>query len=358
MKTSASRNLFLEDINNYFLLGLKFGIVGSVIGFFSHAIWGNLDEVIFTIVTGFCIGFLIGIIEIIFTRPKILSLPYSLLLFIRTLIYFTISLACVYYILVIYLKMKGLTTEVLMNPQQFKELSDIYFLTNVNILYIMLFTMIATFFWQLKNFFGKGVITSYLIGRYHKPRIEKRILMFLDLNDATAIAEKLGSKEYSSLLRDFFKDIDSAITRTKGTVFQYVGDEVVVIWKMKDGLKKNNCLNMFYFAEKFLNTKKEYYLKRYDIFPTFKASLHSGEITITEIGVSKKEIVYHGDTMNTTSRICALCNGSDRNLLVSADLLAQLEEIDTEFEVESIGLSNLKGKKNIIGLFSIKKKSN
>ena len=88
----------------------------------------------------------------------------------------------------------------------------------------------------LSLFFEKGILVNYLIGKYHKPRIEERIFMFLDLNNATTIAESIVSTMYSNLLSDFFKDIDLAITKTKGVVFQYVGDEVVVIWKMKNGL--------------------------------------------------------------------------------------------------------------------------
>ena len=76
--------------------------------------------------------------------------------------------------------------------------------------------MLATFLWQLKNFFGRGVVSNYLIGRYHKPRVENRIFMFLDLNDATAIAEKLGSKEYSSYLSDFFTTAGTPATRVYG----------------------------------------------------------------------------------------------------------------------------------------------
>ena len=112
--------------------------------------------------------------------------------------------------------------------------------------------------------------------------------MFLDLNDATTIADNLGSKPYSSFLSDFFKDIDSAFTKAKGQVFQYVGDEVVIIWKLKQGLKNNNCVNAYHSALIILENKKDYYLKSYNMLPTFKASLHFGEVTITEIGVSKK----------------------------------------------------------------------
>ena len=99
--------------------------------------------------------------------------------------------------------------------------------------------------------------------------------MFLDLNDATTIAEKLGSKKYSFLLNDFFTDLDSAFTKTKGHVFQYVGDEVVVIWNPKTGLKNNNCLKAYFLAEQILGSKKEYYLNKYKASVTKRIFLNS-----------------------------------------------------------------------------------
>jgi len=356
VKSKQSPNPFLNELYTHLILGIKFGIVGALVGFIIHAIWGTLDTILYTILTGFCIGLFVGFFELLFTRPKILNLSYAIILILRSIMYFLISLVSVYSVLVIYLKINGFTTQVLSDPNKFELISNQYFLTNINVIYVFNFTIAATFIWQLKAFLSKGVLSNYLIGRYHKPRIENRIFMFLDLNNATTIAEQLGSKQYSSLLNDFFKDIDLAITKTNGTVFQYVGDEVVVLWKVKDGQQNNNCLNAFFIAEKRLRTNREYYLTKYQTFPTFKASLHTGEVTITEIGVSKKEIAYHGDTINTTSRICSICNETDKKLLVSAELLSLIPDVDNEFVVKSIGLTSLKGKKNIVGLLSVHEK--
>jgi adenylate cyclase len=176
--------------------------------------------------------------------------------------------------------------------------------------------------------------------------------MFLDLNDATTIAEKLGSKKYSSFLSDFFKDIDLAFTQTKGKIFQYVGDEVVVIWNPKIGLKNNNCLHAFVLSKNIIMNKKDYYLNKYSVIPTFKASLHLGEVTITEIGVSKKEIVYHGDTMNTASRICASAHSLDKNFVISQSVHNNLYS-KSDFKFEDLGKHLLKGKDEKIHLFSI-----
>ena len=252
----------------------------------------------------------------------------------------------------VYLKSIGLGTTALADLNKYEEISKVYFLTNINTIYILIFTIAATFIWQLKSFFIKGVLLNYLTGRYHKPRSENRIFMFLDLNDATTIAEKLGSKKYSSFLSDFFKDIDSAFTKTKGQVFQYVGDEVVIIWKLKNGLKSNNCVNAYFSAAKILENKKEYYLSKYKILPKFKASLHLGEVTITEIGVSKKEIVYHGDSINTASRICSSAHTLGKIFLISKALHDKLNT-DTNIVFEDLGEHSLKGKDEKIHIYGI-----
>jgi hypothetical protein len=39
------------------------------------------------------------------------------------------------------------------------------------------------------------------------------------------------------------------------------------------------------------------------------------EVTITEMGALKKEIVYHGDTINTASRICSSAHMLGKSIL-------------------------------------------
>lgn len=344
--------IFSRKFKTYLFLGIKFGIVGALIGFVLHAIWGNLEEVKYTIFNGFLIGFFVGFFELIFSNSKVGRIPYSVLLLFRTISYFLIILISVYILLIIYLKNNGLGPMYLRDPQKFEQLSNVYFPVNINTIYIMVFTLIATFIWQLKSFFGKGVLFNYLIGKYHKPSIENRIFMFLDLNDATTLAEKLGSRKYSSFLSDFFNDLDLAFTKTKGRVYQYVGDEVVIIWKPKKGLKNNNCISAYFLALDILKNKKEYYLAKYKVFPSFKAALHLGEVTITEMGASKKEIVYHGDTINTASRICSSAHMLGKNILFSKALHDKLNT-DIDIVFEDLGEHSLKGKDEKIHIYSI-----
>jgi len=59
--------------------------------------------------------------------------------------------------------------------------------------------------------------------------------MFIDLNDSTTIAEKIGDIEYNKFLNNFFYDITDSIIENYGRIYRYVGDEVVVSWKLKKG---------------------------------------------------------------------------------------------------------------------------
>lgn len=329
-------------------LGLKFGLIGALTGFVLHAVWGNLETVSYTLITFFVIGFFIGFLELLFAHSRMVRLPYTLLLLLRSITYFLIILLINFFSFYAYMTISGFEISALSDPQRREEFESVYFLSQVSVQWVLFFSLVITFVWQLQPFFGKGVLLNYLLGKYHKPSIEWRIFMFLDLNDATTIAEQLGSRKYSSFITDFLRDIDGAITRTKGQVFQYVGDEVVIIWSLKAGLKNNNCIRVFFLAQKILENRKAYYQKKYGLLPRFKAALHIGEVTITEIGVSKKEIAYHGDTINTTSRICASVNKLGKQFLISKPLF---EKLITNVEFEDLGEHSFKGKEERTHIF-------
>ena len=234
---------------------------------------------------------------------------------------------------------------------------SLYSLTQLYlIIYSLIIFSIITFTFHISSLLGKGVLINLLMGKYHKPVQEERIFMFLDLCSSTTIAEKLDPFEYSSFLKDFFLDIDDAVVESKGAIIQFVGDEVVLVWKIKDGVERNNCVRFFPLAKSRILRKKQYYIDKYGVIPKFKAGLHYGKIVITEVGNAKQEIAYHGDTINTAARIRSECTNFKKDLLISAELLSLLENIDIKYYVESVGIVSLRGKKNVIGLLAIQKK--
>lgn len=212
------------------------------------------------------------------------------------------------------------------------------------------------FMLQVNDKFGQGVLWKFITGKYYHPREEERIFMFLDLKSSTTIAEKIGNKYFFELMRDVFQDITEPIIQNLGEIYQYVGDEVVISWPVEKGLKENNCLQCFFQVARKLEERKLYYLEKYDLIPSFKAGLHIGEAMVGEIGVIKKDIVFSGDVLNTTSRIQGLCNNYKAEILISSNLLQRLQ-LNGQFQSIPIGEIELRGKEEKVALNTVEIKT-
>jgi adenylate cyclase len=208
------------------------------------------------------------------------------------------------------------------------------------------------FLLQLDRKLGPGVLFNWLVGRYHRPREQERVLMFLDIRGSTRLAEQLGHLRFSALVRDFFNDLTSPVLETKGEVSHYIGDEAVLSWTMPRGRANANCVRCFYRVREVINRAQQRYREAYGLVPDFKAGLHCGPVVITEVGVVKSEIVFHGDTLNTTSRIQAMCNTLDCELLASGELMAQLD-LPGDIGVRDMGTHLLEGKHREVRLFCL-----
>ncbi len=248
------------------------------------------------------------------------------------------------------LDMGILNRETIINAMRF--IFSLQMLKNMGVWFFV--TLGTTFILRVSEKYGPGVLQDIILGKYHKPVEEERIFMFLDIKSSTAIAEKIGHHKYFKLLSDFFADITDSIHYNKGEIYQYVGDEVVVSWKIQNGLKNNNCLRCFFEAKKEIEKRSSKYMQRYSVVPEFKAGLHLGTATIGEIGVLKKEIAFSGDVLNTTARIQSECNKYNTDLLISKDLLESIN-LDSTFDVKEIGEIELRGKQTKTILYSIKK---
>lgn len=206
---------------------------------------------------------------------------------------------------------------------------------------------------SIQDIVGSKTLGKLFIGAYSQPREEDRIFLFLDLKSSTTIAEKLGNKKFLNLLNDFFFYSSKSISQTKGSIYKYVGDEVIVTWPMKKGLKDANSVKCFFMIKRDIMEKQEVFLKKYGLVPGFKAGLHGGKVVAGELGFHKKEITYVGDVLNTTARIEALCNDYEAELLISEDIMSSVHLPDGQ-RSHAVGKVNLRGKDKPVQLFEIK----
>ena len=219
------------------------------------------------------------------------------------------------------------------------------------ILYWLILFIITQLYIEINEKYSPGVFVDIITGKYLQPKIEKRIIMFMDLKDSTPIAEKLGHEENFKFIRNFIFHVSMALIEHDGRIYQYVGDEVVVSW-MYDKKNTRKCLAAIIEARKNLQKNGEHFRRNFGIVPEFRVGIHMGDVTVGEIGVIKKDLAMSGDTMNTTARIRSACNELNQKFIMSKDFM---ENSDLkEWQGESLGIVDLKGKANSIELFSLK----
>jgi len=207
---------------------------------------------------------------------------------------------------------------------------------------------------QVNLFLGKDNLAKLIRGDFYNPREEERIFMFLDLQSSTTHAENLGHITYSKMIQDCFNDL-GVVIENESEIYQYVGDEAILTWKLHDGLRNQNCIRAYCNFKNQLQKRHDHYLKAYNCLPHFKAGLNSGIVTVTEVGKYKKEIAYHGDTINVAARIQAKCNALNQELLVSGDLVDKLNGEGATFEkIDSIAL---RGKEQKVTIYAAHSKT-
>ncbi len=197
---------------------------------------------------------------------------------------------------------------------------------------------------------GHNVLLNFFSGKYHQPKEESRVFMFLDMKSSTSLAEQMGHKKYFRFLSDYYNQLSNAIIQYKGEVYQYVGDEIVVTWKKDEGLQHHNCIRCFYAMKQSLQKKRTYFEDTYGVVPSFRAGLHLGQVTTGEIGALKKEIFFTGDVLNVTARIQKLCKPLQQEIIISEELAEQLKP--DGLQLKPLGNMELEGRKKPVELFA------
>ena len=297
------------------------------------------------IILGFGLGFTVGIAELFLLRQWFRQLPFFLHLLVKSsaiLCFLCIGFALLNILDVLIV---GITWQAYLHT--------VFSWQTVQGLLVMLCIIIfLLFFVQLDRLLGPGVLFGYLTGKYHQPRREQRIFMFLDLKDSTAIADEMRGDRYFTFLHHYFSEMSEPILRADARIYQYVGDEVVLTWLHKRGVEDANCLRVFFEIRDHLYAQRAQFVRAFGRAPEFKAGVHGGEVITAQIGDLKKEIVYNGDVLNTAARIQAQCNVLGHALLVSEELMDELNP-GSNYSITRLGPIALKGKTQPVRLCAV-----
>jgi len=300
------------------------------------------------VLAGLLFGIFFNFIDTISDKTFIRRKSFGYIIFVKSLLYIFMMLIVVFIVAGIFYLFD---IEPFVNFQDIGDIASIEFIISW-IIYFAFAVLLMNFFNQVNRKFGPGNLSSFLIGKYHKPRDEHRIFLFLDLKGSTTIAEKLGHKVYSQFLRSCFHDLTDIVLRYNADIYQYVGDEVVLSWRIKDVSHTIHCVGCYFAYAKRLKDRQGYYTNKFKAEPEFKGGMDMGVVTVAEIGDIKREIAYHGDVLNTASRIQDQCKILDKDLLISENVEKNLLKLNG-FKKEFIGDVNLRGKEKALKIYSL-----
>jgi adenylate cyclase len=195
---------------------------------------------------------------------------------------------------------------------------------------------------EISRLLGSEVLWGLLVGRYKLPRVEERIVLFVDLKDSTQHAERLGDLKFHRLLNVFFGDVSHAVLVTRGSIYKYNGDAAIVVWRVGRGLRYGRVLRCVRELHRRLHDHAGDY-RQFDLVPGFRAGLHMGNVVIGEIGDRRREIAYSGDAMNTAARIEQATRELGVDFLLSDAVAMRLPPVDGA-KLRSVGVVAIAGK--------------
>lgn len=305
----------------------------------------------------FCVGLIIGILEVIFVNHWFRRFNFLKTIIYKFLLYvslFTVIIGLAYPIAASIELKTTITDGRVWEKFGLFWGSTAFWSTGLQLTFGLLLCLI---YGAISENLGHKVLVNFFLGRYHTPKEEERIFLFLDMYHSTAIAEALGHTRYFEFLQRYYNDLTDAIIRNEGEVYQYIGDEIVITWPRAKGLRNGQCMGCFFEMKKVLEEKEDSYLQEFGHMPKFKGGMHLGWVTTGEVGALKKEIVFTGDVLNTAARIQGLCKHYKTDFLIS-DVLVKALHTTKDWRFRELGMLVLKGRKEKVHIHAVSQEVN
>ena len=193
---------------------------------------------------------------------------------------------------------------------------------------VIAFSVVGILVMRTVHFIGIETLFHLTVGTYHRPVIQQKVLLFLDINASTRIAERLGAIQTKSLVGKFLFDISKPITDHGGEIYLYKGDGLVALWDWREAVRDQKMLRAIDAIFATIDREKADFLQQFGIVPSFRIGVHGGEVVVSEPGDTKRAIGVYGSTINIAARMEEAAKTHNVECVISGDVAEALCERD------------------------------
>ena len=206
---------------------------------------------------------------------------------------------------------------------------------------VIAFSVIGIVVMRTVHFIGIETLFHLMIGTYHRPVLEEKVLLFLDINNSTALAEHLGAVQIKSLVGKFLFDVSKPITDYGGEIYLYKGDGLIALWNWNEAIRGNRILRAIDAIFSSVRRERGLYQRQFGVVPRFRIGVHGGEVVVSEQGDTKRAIGIYGSTINIAARMEEAAKAHNIACAISGDIAQALT--DGETRLLPLGDEQLKG---------------
>jgi adenylate cyclase len=193
---------------------------------------------------------------------------------------------------------------------------------------------------RVAHFIGLRTLLDLLIGTYHRPIQERKVLLFLDINGSTALGERLGALRMRAFVRKFLSDLSQPIVDHDGEVYLYKGDGLIAIWNWTDAVRADAILRAVDAMFAAIARERGSYEREFGVSPAFRTGIHGGDVIVSEQGDARRSIGIYGDAINIAARMEEAARAHNVGCVISEAVAGALSD---RSRLRALGSEQVKG---------------
>ncbi|MFT4758890.1 MAG: adenylate cyclase, partial [Saprospiraceae bacterium] len=144
----------------------------------------------------FLVGLISGYLMVYWLRDRLRQLSFVANLLIQVVVMATVVM---FLSIIMYTIFFSVVDELPMtHPNVLKSASELFLssFNTRNTIFAFFLAIASVIFLNVNDKYGPGILSAYFSGKYHNPKQEERIFMFVDMKASTTIAEQIGNIKF------------------------------------------------------------------------------------------------------------------------------------------------------------------